>query len=498
MIDGLRWIGVLSAAALYAAACPPHQLWLGAWLVPGIFLTAVAGGSVRGALARGTAFALVFGYGMTSWAVGASLEYFDFSPWVSWLFAAGVWLACGFPYALLAVAYCALHDRVPSRARPVLAAWLWVGAELIRAELLSGMPWELLGHTQFANLPIIQVADLGGVYAVSFAMVLVSVGVAEMVRESLRSGSLQWRVAVLPACVIASVAAYGMMRLAEERDELERTEMQVAVVQGNVPNSMRWKQSHFEHALEVYEGLSDRAAAFDPDLIVWPENAVSFYVDREPALRERLGRVAGRADAGLIFGAPRHDDAAGVVRNSAYWMGPSGNIDGIYDKQKLVPFAEYDPLESTPPTGELVYRGSTSPMLLAADVGAVICYEIIFPSLVRDLVKRGARLLVNLSNDSWMDVGDGVAPRQHSSMAIFRAVETRRYLVRASASGHSGFVSPRGRSYSSLPNQVADAAVASVGFRDGLTPYVRWGDRWILIGMIGCAATVARNRKVPA
>ncbi len=496
--DNARRVAVAMAALLYALACPPYQWSPAAWLVPGLLLTAMVGVRPRRAFVHGILFALLFGYGMTSWAIGASLEYFEFGRPAAWLFATGVWLACGFPYALLCAAYAWCSKFMPIAARAPLAAWLWVAAELVRTTALSGMPWELLGHTQFEVLWLIQLADLGGVYAVSFIMVLVSVGFSEMVRAAVQSEAIDLRSPALALSALAAVVVYGQVSLARASDDASNATTSVAVVQGNVPNAMRWEQSHFEEALAVYTQLSREVASLEPDLVVWPENAVSFYVEREPRLRRELQRSAKIGRAGLIFGAPRFDEQAGVARNSAYWLAGSGDILGVYDKQKLVPFAEYDPLAGKVSGDELVYRAGAKAALLDAGgerIGAVICYEIIFPGLVRELVTKGARLLVNLSNDSWMDVGDGVAPRQHLSMAVFRAVETRRYLVRASAGGYSGFVSPRGRVYSALPNHSAATSVGNVAFRDDITPYVRWGDGWAFFGIAGSFASIARSRR---
>jgi apolipoprotein N-acyltransferase len=132
------------------------------------------------------------------------------------------------------------------------------------------------------------------------------------------------------------------------------------------------------------------------------------------------------------------------------------------------------------------------------NLGTLICYEALFPHLVRDLVRRGADLLVNISNDSWLDSGDGAAPRQHLSMVVFRAIETRRYVVRASASGVSGFITPLGELYSLVPSDRAGAAVASVVPLHGSTAYVRWGDAWILLGGLCTAAVLARRREAIA
>jgi apolipoprotein N-acyltransferase len=200
-------------------------------------------------------------------------------------------------------------------------------------------------------------------------------------------------------------------------------------------------------------------------------------------LLAELAPVAALAREGLLVGGPRLTDG-GEARNAAYLIGPSGTIIGTYDKQHLVPLAEYDPRRG-PGAGraaEPVYTAGAEGRLLetgATRIGAVICYEVLFPRLVRELVRKGAEVLVNVSNDSWLDGGDGGAPRQHFSMAVFRAIETRRFLVRAAATGVSGFVAPSGETYASLAPDTAGTSVARVGIRQGETVYVRWGERWI-------------------
>jgi len=132
-------------------------------------------------------------------------------------------------------------------------------------------------------------------------------------------------------------------------------------------------------------------------------------------------------------------------------------------------------------------------------LGVVICYEILFPRLVNELVRRGAEVLVNLSNDSWLDDGDGAAPRQHFSMAVFRAVETRRFLVRAAASGLSGFVAPTGEIYATVAVGAAATSVARVVPRHGQTPYVRFGDVWVPgVGVLVALGIALGARRVAA
>jgi apolipoprotein N-acyltransferase len=368
-------------------------------------------------------------------------------------------------------------------------------AEWIRSTLGTGMPWELLGHTQFRHLALIQIADLGGVYAVSFVIALASVACAELLGEG-RAVRLRVCCArlALPAAVLFATGAYGAWARPHYAGQPEGAAARtVAVVQGNIPSAFRWKQAFFERMLATYARLSGDARREQPDVIVWPENAVNFYLNREPLLLAQLAPAASLAREGLLVGGPRLTDG-GEARNAAYMVGPAGTILGTYDKQRLVPLAEYDPRRRSdaPRASEPVYTAGAEGQILDTGrtrIGAVICYEVLFPHLVRDLVRRGAEVLVNISNDSWLDGGDGAAPQQHFSMAVFRAIETRRFLVRAAATGVSGFVAPDGDTYASLGPHTAGTSVARVGVRAGRTVYVRWGECWI--GLAGLLLTLA-------
>jgi apolipoprotein N-acyltransferase len=489
------------AAALYTLACPPYEWSLLAWAAPALLLVPARRLGTVAALACGALFGVAIGFGITGWAYHAALEYFAFDRARTAAFVLAVWLFySGLPCALLCAAWAALARRLPDWMRGPVGAWLWVLMEWLRSTLGTGMPWELLGHTQFRHLGLIQIADLGGVYALSWVMALVSVAGGELV-AGWRGAGPAWRRLVLPATVLLATALYG----ADARGRWDampdagavRT---VAVVQGNIPNAFRWKQAFFERMLATYAGLTGAARGEPPDVIVWPENAANFYLNREPMLLGELAPSAAAAREGLVVGGPRLTDG-GEARNAAYLIGPRGAILGTYDKQRLVPLAEYDPRRRAEAAraSEPVYTAGPGGELLrtaATRLGAVICYEVLFPGLVRDQVRRGAEILVNLSNDSWLDGGDGAAPRQHFSMAVFRAVETRRFLVRAAATGVSGFVSPAGEIYASLAAGTAGTSVARVAIRHGETAYVRWGERWIpLAGLgLGLAALAERRR----
>jgi apolipoprotein N-acyltransferase len=507
--------GVVVAAILYSVACPPYEWSLAAWAVPGVILTSTKGLRWPWALLGGAAWSLLIGWGITGWAYDASLEYFAFNRLLSAGFVAAVWLVYGgIPYGLLLALYGGVARHFPSWTRAPLGAWLWVLAELLRASLLTGMPWELLGHTQFRHLLLIQIADLGGVSAVSFVMALSSLSVTELLWELRRRGFVGRELAALvrrvvghvalPAAVLLAVVLYGVeRRAAYGRAPAAPDAPTLAIIQGNIQNEFRWKRAFFERTLQSYAMLSRttvrEAGSPRPDLVIWPENAVNFYLNREPLLRMQMRATAALGRHGLLLGAPRLTEE-GRAHNSAYLLGPDGEIASTYDKRRLVPLAEYNPwrpgVGASPEEPIYTPGGEAAPLTVGGmRLGTVICYEVLFPHLVRDLVRKGADLLVNLSNDAWLDAGDGAARRQHFSMAVFRAIETRRTLVRAAATGVSGFIDPSGAMYGTLPGDTADGVVQQVVLRHEMTPYVRWGDAWVLLTSVGLLPVlVARAR----
>jgi len=491
-----------AAAAAYTIACPPYGWWIVAWAIPALLLVPAVRLGPGPAVLCGAVFGVLMGAGVTGWAMHASLEYFDLDRRRALAFAALVWLVYGgIPFGVLFGGYAWAAPRVPVAARAALAAWMWTGMEMLRVHLFTGMPWELLGHTQYRQLWLVQIADLGGAYAVSFVMTLASVAAVELALRA-RARGLDVRAAVrhlAPAAgLLAATVAYGWHAGSRFAGDEARPTIAVAAVQGNVANAYRWRRSFFERTLGVYAGLTQRTRAAAPDLVVWPENAVDFYLDREPMLRAQLAHVAALAPGGLLVGSPRLA-SPGEARNSVQLLGPDGAIRDVYDKQHLVPFAEYNPLRRrAPDPDEPVYGPGGAAEPLSTKVGrfgTTICYEVLFPQLVRDLVRRGAQVLVNVSNDSWLDAGNGAALEQHFSMTVFRAIETRRDLVRAAGSGASGFIDPLGRIVATVPRNTAGSVMGRVRLRDGLTPYVRWGDAWIFLFGAVIALDLVRRRR---
>jgi apolipoprotein N-acyltransferase len=348
--------------------------------------------------------------------------------------------------------------RAGSGAAVWLGAALWVALELLRGHAFSGFPWALAGYSQAPLLPLIQVAEWAGVYGVSFLIILVNLGVAEVVHAA-RAGSA-WRrpvlhLALLAALVAAAAGAGEARRRGIAQRMREQRPLQVALVQGNIPQDVKWSPEFVVGSLQKHLALTADASESDPDLILWPEASVTFYFQEEEALDALVFQTADAAGAPIFFGASAREAAGDGARfyNSAFLVLPGGRVGGRYDKIHLVPFGEYVPFRRWLPFLPRVATGiaggdftpGRSAEILALDgqaFGALICYEAIFPALSRALVRRGAGFLVNITNDAWF--GRSGAPGQHLQMAIFRAVENRIGLGRAANTGYSALIQPTG------------------------------------------------------
>ncbi|HEY2389295.1 MAG TPA: apolipoprotein N-acyltransferase [Candidatus Binatia bacterium] len=479
---------VVAGAALYAAAFPPYGCDVTAWVALVPLLAVLDRVGQRGALVAGAAYGSLFFAALVPWVVSAAAAYFGARLLTAVAFAAAICVLFVAGYGgLFALAARRLLRRGPWTAFVGIPA-LWVAYELARATLLTGLPWELLGHSQWRRLALIQIADAGGVYALSFVIAALNVGLYLAVRALRERGSRELLGASAPLAVacglVALVAAYGSWRLREATAAPPPDGRTIALAQGNVPESWRWSRQNAERNLLTYVGLSRGALAHGaPDLIVWPEYALTLYPERDATVMPALRDLAARTTGGVVFGAPRvRDDAAGTrYFNSAYHIAPSGNVT-FYDKIHLVPFAEYDPLpfdESLAADSDSAFSAGGASTVIGTPVGRLgmlICYEVIFPELSRQLTRGGAEILLNLSNDGWVDHAGLGAGVQHLSISVFRAVENRRYVARAAASGISGFIDPWGRPFGELAAGRSGLAVGRVVPRRDLTLYTRMGD----------------------
>lgn len=471
-----RWLLALLSGALLALSFPGSgsQGWVAfAALVP--LFAAVAGADWRRAGLLGFGAGLVFWIATIPWIAQTIVRYGG----LPWPLAVLVLLGLAGYLALYTAAFCAAVSRVSmGRGVPFVlaAASLWVALEFLRTYLLTGFPWNLLGYSQYRNLPVVQVAAVTGIYGVSFVVVAVN---AALWRVLGRDGG--WKQPLAAAATAGGAVALAIVSAWLPPGAGARPTHEVALVQGSIDQGVKWDPTSRDGTLAVYRTSTLEAARRGAKLIVWPETSLPFVFDHDGrrAVVQGLAREAG---AYVLVGAL--GSATEGPRNSAFLIAPDGGLVGRYDKRHLVPFGEYVPLQSLLPFVEVVGGGAIGALesgreatILSTPLGrlaVVICYEAIFPAEVRDFFLAGADVLVNITNDAWF--GRSPAPVQHLAMAAFRAVENRAYLVRAANTGISAVVAPDGRIVQASALFTRETVAGTIAPRVGPSVYTRYGD----------------------
>jgi apolipoprotein N-acyltransferase len=387
----------------------------------------------------------------------------------------------------------------------VLAPFLWVGMELARTYLVTGFPWNLLGYAVEAS-GLRQIASVTAVYGLSFLPVATSALLAWVLLATRRVRA--W----------GALACWVVLLLLAQRELKPPPEAMggelAFLVQPNVPLD--------EAALEAWTPWRDPAqlqrlvnlsvataddflktskhgpaegarAMAEPPLLIWAENPAPFYFTRDPIFRSAIENMARQAHAFVIANTVIPVGSAGrLITNSAVILDSEGREVSRYDKIHLVPFGEYVPVWAFPgfvgkitsEVGNFVpgssYRVAKTP---AGDIGVFICYEAIFPQLVRRLAAAGAGVLVNISNDAWY--GDSAAAYQHLEMARLRAIENHRYLLRATNDGVTTLIDPYGRVLEKLPRHRQMVLAARFNFETRQTFYTAHGDvfAWLCVAI---------------
>jgi apolipoprotein N-acyltransferase len=268
--------------------------------------------------------------------------------------------------------------------------------------------------------------------------------------------------------------------------------VRVVAIQPGTSLEEKWDPSHSKEIADRVWSLTADAAVRGADIVLWPEGAVPYRIDDDPAYREVLERMAGQFEIEIVLNSVASLDGGGYT-NSAFLVTGEGVSPVRYDKIHLVPFGEFVPLWARFAfTDSLVrevgaFTPGLQPLVLPARVpmAVAICFEVVFPDLPAAQVRAGAQLLTTLTNDGWY--GFSWAPRQHFAQVRLRAAETRRWFARAALTGISGFIDPSGRVVSHLDVGETGFLTESVQPMIGITPRVRFGDWW---AMLCVAATV--------
>ena len=483
-----RWrrlaVAALAGFALHLAFPRPGWDLLG-WvaLAPVLALAATAG-TPRRAFIEGWVAGLAFFLPLLRWLTHTMTTFSTMGPVLAVLvvLALAGYLALFWGGVSWALAW--LRARLGVWAL-WLAPALWVAAELARTYFLSGFPWGLLGYVPSQRLLVIQIAAWTGVYGVSALLVLVNTALAWTAVER------RWRAAAA-ATLAAAVAVAGVLLVGRGHlAPANAPTLPVAVVQGNIPQAVKWDAAFKAETLQIYGDLT-RAAAPGSRLVLWPEAAVPAYVRFEPGAMQWLTDLARGVRVPLLVGVPDadRDGSRTLYLNSAFLV-DAGGLRARYDKIHLVPFGEYVPLKRLLFFVEAIAAeiGDFAPgrqvallPLEGTPFGTVICYEVIFPDLFRRFVAEGASFMTNITNDAWF--GDSGGPLQHLAMVPLRAVENRIAIVRAANTGVSAFVLPSGAIQSTLPLGARGTLRGDVPLRREETFYTRFGD----IFAYACAA----------
>ena len=291
--------------------------------------------------------------------------------------------------------------------------------------------------------------------------------------------------------IIAGVLIYGVNRSRQIDAVLENAAgIEVSLIQGNIDQSIKWNDGFQKETINIYEQLSLQNAPAKGGLIVWPETALPFNYQDANQFQKQVRDISLKTKSWFIFGSTSYENSKDDTNyyNSAYLLSPAGEIKGKYNKVHLVPYGEYVPLRNVFPfikkltAGMGDFTAGTGYYPLTMDnkkIGILICYEGILPFAARTYKKEGAELLVNITNDAWF--GATSAPFQHFSMAVFRAVETRLYLVRAANTGISAIINPQGEIVAKTNIFEKAALKENVKYSNIQTIYAKYGDILVFV-----------------
>ncbi len=479
------------SAVLLILSFPNCNLWILAWFafVPLFF--------VLKNKSKGKAFLLAYITGIIFW--------FGTIYWLIHITLAGL---------ILLVLYLALYfgffgliisRPAPCALRPAPLLFIpsfWVLLEYLRSHLFTGFPWALLSYSQYLNLPMIQIADITGAWGVSFLVVMVNVAIKEIIGSRLKvQGSRQkinYGFLFVAGSLWLVACGYGVYRLYLCPAPCALRPVKVSVIQGNIPQELKWDIGSRGFIIDKYLTLTKQALKDRPDLIIWPEAALPVVLEEEPQYYARIVNFVKDIRIPVLLGAVTTEE--NNYYNSALLISGEGRLLKKYNKLHLVPFGEYIPLrkifrflETVVPIGDftpgksytLFSQYAIRNTQYAIPFSVLICFEDLFPDLSREFVKKGANFLVNITNDAWFKKTS--AAYQHLQASVFRAVENRTSLLRSANTGVSGFIAPSGKIISLVGDRGENISIDGYKTQEILIPqrrlsfYTRYGDVFIFL-----------------
>jgi apolipoprotein N-acyltransferase len=504
LVWGAAFAALLALAFPFRAGELRFDLgWLAGWLALWPFARLVRDSTPREAFWRATAFASA-GFAFVIFWLYVVVTVYGLAP-----APIGVAAVLGLSFALglhtgvsgWLVAWLAPRGRDWPLVAILPAAWI-TGEQLRSFDVFGGFPWAYLGYSIHANPPVLELAALGGVWGLTFLLgacgTLLALG--------------RWRSA-LALIALAHGLGWGLGRLWRE----EPSGLRTGIVQASISQDVKWTRELLREHFDAHLALSRRALEQGADLILWPEASVPVSLEGQAEYAEAVTSLAAQSGAAFVVGGiglrwHKGDDGYDVF-NSAFAIDPERGVVDRYDKTHLVPFGEYVPAflrpiatslaggvagigETTPGSGARVLRigGQRDP-----DAAVLICYEAIYPGLVRQAARAGARVLLNLTNDAWY--GRTSAPHQFLAIAATRSAEHGLPMLRAANTGVSAIVGAQGVVQEQTRLFEPTVLVADVPARRvGPTPYTRLGDwvvwaSWAILGISGGMRLVGRAER---
>lgn len=485
------------SAILLSLSFPKTGLYYLAWFALVPLLVFLYGKSRKESFKIGITFGVIFFFLNLYWIYYA-ISNFSSVPFVLSLvivFLLALYLSI-YP-AMFSILYSIIikNSNLPAL---FIAPMLWTCLEFLRSYALTGFPWASLGYSQYNFLYLIQIADVTGIYGISFLVCAFNGAISDiiLIKRRVSERPLYSLIPTISGFIILSVLflgifLYGHFRINEQR---EGNNVRAAIIQGNIEQDKKWDAVFQDQVISIYKELSMNASKFNPDIIVWPETAIPFYFGRDLNRTKDLLEFQKGLNSYLLFGsvlireyevdkksiAPRTEHG---YTNSAILLNKDGNLFYTYDKIHLVPFGEYVPLKKilffidklVVGVGDFIpgnnYIKADTPF---GGFGTLICYEIIFPGLVRKFYTNSGDFIITITNDAWFGWTDG--PYQHFSMAVFRAVENRKPVIRAANTGISGFIDSNGKILNTTGLFERDFLVKDVKSDRTKTFYTKYGD----------------------
>ena len=470
------------AGALTTLAFAPYNFWPVLLPATAALFLLIRSDQPKQAALKGLSFGLgMFGTGV-SW-VYVSIHQFGSAPpaLAALLTAIFVFALSAAFIAPIAYAYSRIREKLtikPAWQQALLFTGLWVVFEWCRTWFLTGFPWLLQGYV-LLDTPFQSWAPLTGVFGLSFLLVLTASSLAAMTVSENRKGA---------AVLLTTTSMLWLAAIPLNKVEWTKPvkEISFSAIQGNISQILKWDPNHIQKTISTYYGLTQ--SEWQQDLIVWPENALPFFYSDGIQVLGQLDRIAKANDSTLILGMPVDDIESEDLK---YYNGilAIGATEGRYFKQKLVPFGEFVPLESSLrglidffdlPMSSFSRGEHNQKKLQAADtdITSYICYEVVYPDFAAEQAIDSG-LLITISNDTWF--GKSIGPVQHYQMARMRALETGRFLIRATNDGTTSLVNSKGQEVSRIERFKEGVLKGKATVMEGSTPFMNFGSWPVLL-----------------